>query len=88
MVAFLPDCTRLPMYQAQAGSREAKLYKAANKARLAAGREPSLVPKGISQDQAPCSVVGSIILPISVILVAGKPLMSACFLMMSSSLAR
>ena len=38
--------------------------------------------------QPPCSVVGSIILRISVILVAGKPLISACFLMMSSSLAR
>jgi hypothetical protein len=38
--------------------------------------------------QGLCSVVGSIILRISVILVAGKPLISACFRMMSSSLAR
>jgi len=38
--------------------------------------------------QPACSVVGSIILRTSVILVAGKPLISARFLMMSSSLAR
>ena len=37
---------------------------------------------------AECSVVGSIILRISVIFVAGKPLISACFLIMLSSFAR
>ena len=39
-------------------------------------------------ETAGCSVVGSIILRTSVILVAGKPLISACLRMMSSSLAR
>ena len=38
--------------------------------------------------QGACSVVGSIILRTSVILVAGKPLTSACFFMIASSLAR
>ncbi len=37
---------------------------------------------------AACSVVGSIILRTSVILVAGKPLISACLRMMASSFAR
>jgi len=35
-----------------------------------------------------CAVVGSIILPMSVILVAGNPLISACFRITASSLAR
>jgi hypothetical protein len=39
-------------------------------------------------DQSDRSVVGSIILRTSVILVAGKPLISACLRIMSSSLAR
>lgn len=39
-------------------------------------------------DQPALSVVGSIILRTSVIFVAGKPLISACFRMMPLSLAR
>src|SRR5262249_60479394 len=51
--------------------------------RVAAMRAPNP-----SFDQSDRSVVGSIVLRTSVILVAGKPLISACLRMMSSSLAR
>ncbi len=51
-------------------------------------RKRGRVGMGADADQPACSVVGSIILRISVILVAGKPLISACFLMIASSFAR
>ena len=80
----LPNSRRMPDLHGRSSRRCSGNYERLST--LPARRAPE--PGSKTSGQPAFSVVGSIVLPMGVTFVAGKPLISACLWMMASSFAR